>query len=191
MFMRTLSVALLLLAGLTPAFAGDPVAEIQKKDRDLQDYLKKCKGTALTHVQQDSLKFLINGIFDFSELGKRSMGKNWAPLSGVQQDSFVSVFKRMVENTSIKRLENYRSDSATYSVSGAGEKTVVKGTVWSKGKSSKVEYKLLQVNGRWKAWDLILDDLSTLKNYREQFQTIINKDKFEGLMSRLRKNAGN
>ena len=54
-----------------------------------------------------------------------------------------------------------------------------------------MEYKLLQVDGRWKAWDLVMDDLSTLKNYREQFQTIINKDKFEGLMSRLRKNAGN
>lgn len=188
--MRTLSVALLLLAGLTPAFAGDPVAEIQKKDRDLQDYLKKNKGT-LTHVQQDSLKHLINGIFDFPELGKRSLGKNWAPLSKVQQDSFVAVFKRMVENTSVKRLENYRSDSAHYTVSGTGEKTIVRGIVWSKGKSSKVEYKLFQVDGRWKAWDLVMDDLSTLKNYREQFQTIINKDKFEGLMSRLRKNAGN
>jgi phospholipid transport system substrate-binding protein len=186
--MRALILISLLAVGTTFA-SNDPVAEIQKKDGALQDYLAKNKGT-LTKVQQDSLKYLINGIFEFSELGKRSLGKNWETLSKPQQDSFIAVFKRMVENTSIKRLENYRSDSARYTLVGTGEKTIVKGVVWSKGKSSKVEYKLLQVNGRWRAWDLVLNDLSTLKNYREQFQSIIAKEKFEGLMKRLRKNAG-
>lgn len=185
--MRTLIALLLLSAGITLA-ASDPVAEIQKKDHDLQNYLRHNKG-ALNHTQQDSLKHLINGIFDFSELGKRSMGKNWAPLTKAQQDEFISVFKTMVENTSIKRLENYKSDSAHYTLTGSGAQTVVHGTVWSKGKSSKVEYKLMQVGGRWRAWDLVMDDLSTMKNYREQFQTIIKKEGFNGLLARLRKNA--
>ncbi|MEN9354248.1 MAG: hypothetical protein RL318_1573 [Fibrobacterota bacterium] len=186
--MRALILSTLLAVGTTLA-ASDPVAEIQKKDAALQDYLAKNKGT-LTKVQQDSLKFLINGIFDFSELGKRSLGSQWDSLNKPQQDTFIAVFKRMVENTSIKRLENYRSDSARYTVSGTGEKTVVKGKVWSKGKSSSVDYKLLQVNGRWRAWDLVLDGMSTLKNYRDQFKEIIKKEKFEGLLKRLRKNAG-
>jgi phospholipid transport system substrate-binding protein len=184
--MRVFCLTLVLAVGL--AVASDPVAEIQRKDHDLQAFLKHNRGT-LSRVQQDSLKHLINDIFDFQELGRRSLGKNWNGLSKAQQADFIKVFQQMVENTSIKRLENYRSDSATYVASGTGAKTVVRGTVWSKGRSSKVEYKLMLVNGRWRAWDLVLDDLSTLRNYREQFQTIINKEKFEGLMARLRKNA--
>lgn len=187
--MRALILSSLLLATATFA-ANDPVAEVQKKDIALKAYLQKTKGTTLTKVQQDSLKQLINGIFDFSELGKRSLGKNWATLNKPQQDSFIAVFKRMVENTSIKRLENYRSDSARYTVKGTGEKTVVQGKIWNKGKASKVEYKLFEVKGTWKAWDFVLDDLSTLKNYREQFATYFAKEGYDGLMKRLRKNAG-
>lgn len=187
--MRALILTSFLLATATFA-ANDPVAEVQKKDIALKAYLQKTKGATLTKVQQDSLKQLINGIFDFSELGKRSLGKNWAELNKTQQDSFIAVFKRMVENTSIKRLENYRSDSARYTVKGSGEKTVVQGKIWNKGKSSKVEYKLFEVKGTWKAWDFVLDDLSTLKNYREQFATYYAKEGYEGLMKRLRKNAG-
>lgn len=189
--MRALLLSSFLLVGAALTHAsGDPVAEVQKKDNALKAYLQKTKGQTLTKVQQDSLKQLINGIFDFSELGKRSLGKNWGDLNEAQQKDFIAVFKRMVENTSIKRLENYRSDSARYTVSGTGEKTVVKGKIWNKGKSSKVEYKLFEVKGAWKAWDFVLDDLSTLKNYREQFATIFGKEGYEGLMKRLRKNAG-
>lgn len=184
-------IATLLLA--TSVFAAqpktDPVADIRRHDEELQAMLKRYSPS--NKVQQDSLKKMINGMFSFPELGKRALGKNWATLKKPQQDSFVAVFRRMVENTSIKRLENYRADSTKYApVTGSGDKTVVTATVFNKGKSSKVVYKLFQDGSNWKAWDLVLDKVSSLQSYRDQFSSIIAKEGFDGLMARLRKNAG-
>ena len=75
-------------------------------------------------------------------------------------------------------------------MTGSGDKTVVTATVFNKGKSSKVVYKLFQDGSNWKAWDLVLDKVSSLQSYRDQFSSIIAKEGFDGLMARLRKNAG-
>jgi phospholipid transport system substrate-binding protein len=169
--------------------AADPVAEIRKNDQQLQTTLRSNK--TYTAAQQDSLKKLINGMFSFSELGKRALGKHWTTLKKPQQDSFVAVFRRLVENTSVKRLENYKADSTVYSAAtGTGDKTQVVATVYNRGKGSKVIYKLFPVDGTWRAWDLVLDGSSTLQSYRTQFNSLIAKEGFDGLMARLRKSAG-
>jgi phospholipid transport system substrate-binding protein len=185
--------ALLVLLVLTGAvFAQskpDPVDDVRRHDQELQAMLKRYKST--DKAQQDTLKSLINGMFSFQELGKRALGKTWATLKKPDQDSFVAVFRKMVENSSIKRLESYRADSTQYSVAtGTGDKTVVTAMVFNRGKSSKVVYKLFLEGTNWKAWDLILDDVSSLRSYRDQFSSIVGKEGFEGLMKRLRKNSG-
>jgi phospholipid transport system substrate-binding protein len=181
---------LLVLTGVVFAQAKpDPVDEVRRHDQDLQAMLKRYKST--DKAQQDSLKTLINSMFSFPELGKRALGKTWATLKKPDQDSFVAVFRKMVENSSIKRLESYRADSTQYSAAtGTGDKTVVTAMVFNRGKSSKVVYKLFLEGTTWKAWDLILDDVSSLRSYRDQFSSIVGKEGFEGLMKRLRKNSG-
>ena len=181
---------LLIVAGTVLAQTkSDPVEEIRRNDQELQAMLKRYKST--NKAQQDTLKTLVNGMFSFPELGKRALGKTWATLKKPQQDSFVAVFRRMVENSSIKRLESYRADSTKYApVAGTGDKTVVTATVFLHGKPSKVVYRLFQEGSAWKAWDLVLDDVSSLRSYKDQFGTIVAKEGFEGLMKRLRKNAG-
>jgi phospholipid transport system substrate-binding protein len=182
--------ALLISTGVVFAQTkANPVEEVRRHDQELQAMLKRYKSTDKS--QQDTLKTLINGMFSFPELGKRALGKTWATLKKPEQDSFVAVFRRMVENSSIKRLESYRADSTQYSAAtGTGDKTVVAASVFNHGKSSKVVYKLFPEGNSWKAWDLVLDDVSSLRSYRDQFSSIVGKEGFEGLMKRLRKNSG-
>lgn len=186
---RSLLVLLVLTASVFAEKKPDPVEEVRIHDQELQSMLKRYKSTDM--AQHDTLKTLINGMFSFPELGKRALGKTWATLKKTEQDSFVAVFRRMVENSSIKRLESYRADSTKYSAAtGTGDKTVVTALVFNRGKSSKVVYKLFPEGDSWKAWDLVLDDVSSLRSYRDQFSSIIGKEGFDGLMKRLRKNAG-
>jgi len=185
--------ATLALLASAPMFAAtktsDPVEAIRRHDQDLQSFLKRYQPT--NPAQRDTLKHIINEMFSFPELGKRALGKTWATLKKPEQDTFVAVFKKAVESSSIKRLENYRADSTTYAAtSGSSDKTVVTATVYRKGKSSKVIYKLFQQNGSWLAWDLILDDVSSLRTYKDQFSTIIAKDGFPSVISRLRAKTG-
>jgi phospholipid transport system substrate-binding protein len=172
--------------------AGDPVAVIKKKDAELQKMLRD------PNKKTDRIKVLINGIFDFQELGRRALGPDtWKTMTPDQQKRFVTAFKNMVENASVKKLEAYQSDSTSYEApeieDGAGPSgrtASVTSHVWNKGSESIVTYKL-QVEGdtAWKAWDLIIDDLSTARNYGEQFHKILQTSNIDGLIAKLEKKA--
>ncbi|MBW8890313.1 MAG: ABC transporter substrate-binding protein [Fibrobacteres bacterium] len=187
MFGLKRSIAVVLMAGVT-AFAanpGDPVAIIKKKDAELQKMLRD-KGAS-----KDRLKVLINGIFDFEELGKRALGpETWKTMTPDQQKRFVKAFREMVENASVRKLEAYESDSSTYEAPEiANGKASVTAHVWNKGTESVVTYKLLAEDSTWKAWDLIIDDLSTARNYGDQFKTILKTSNIDGLIAKLEKKA--
>jgi phospholipid transport system substrate-binding protein len=171
------------------AAPGDPVAKIRAQDTELQKLLRD-KGVA-QHTTR--VKALINGIFDFEELGRRALGTaNWNKMTAAQKPRFVKAFKAMVENSSVKRLEAYSSDSTRYSPAEInGDRATVKARVYSKGSESIVEYKLFLKQGEWRAWDLVIDDLSTAGNYGDQFRKILQKNTFDNLISRLETRAKN
>jgi len=144
--MRLISIMVLSTAVCAPVLAQaatDPVDAIRRHDQDLQSLLKRYQPA--NAAQRDTLKHMINEMFSFPELGKRSLGKTWGTLGKADQDSFLVVFKKAVESSSMKRLENYRADSTKYAASvGEGDRTSVTATVYRNGKSSKVVYKLFQ-----------------------------------------------
>lgn len=188
----SLCIALSILAA-APLFAetktNSPLEVIRRHDQELQSLLKRYQPA--NPAQRDTLKHLINEMFSFPELGKRALGKTWGTLKKADQDTFVSVFRKAVESSSMKRLENYRADSTKYSApAGSGDKTVVTATVYRGGKGSTVIYKLFPQNGSWQAWDLILDGVSSLRTYKDQFSTIIAEKGFPTVISRLRAKAG-
>ncbi len=170
---------------LTSAAPGDPVAIIKKKDAELQKMLRDKESAKKT----DRLKVLINGIFDFEELGKRALGPEiWKTMTPDQQFRFVKSFKNMVENASVKKLEVYQSDSTTYDAPELQPgKANVTSHVFSKGTESIVTYKLQSTDSTWKAWDLVIDDLSTSRNYGEQFRKILQTSDMNGLIAKLEK----
>jgi phospholipid transport system substrate-binding protein len=194
MFGAKRAVAVILAAGAM-AFAanpGDPVAVIKKKDAELQKMLRDKEAAGKADPKRtERLKALINGIFDFEELGKRALGPDtWKTMTPDQQKRFVKAFKDMVENASVKKLEVYQSDSSTYEQPQLSEgKASVTAHVWSKGTESVVTYKLLSRDTTWKAWDLIIDDLSTARNYGEQFKKILQTSNVDGLIAKLEKKA--
>jgi phospholipid transport system substrate-binding protein len=177
--------ALLGTARTVSAAPGDPVAMIKKKDAELQKMLRDKAASK----QTDRLKVLINGIFDFEELGRRALGPEiWKTMTPDQQARFVKAFKGMVENASVKKLEAYQSDSTTYDAPEITDgKANVTSHVFSKGTESIVTYKLQARDTTWKAWDLIIDDLSTARNYGEQFRKILQTSDMNGLIAKLEK----
>jgi phospholipid transport system substrate-binding protein len=183
--LKKLVVGVLAAAAVAFAAPGDPVAIIKKKDAELQKMLRD----KVAAKQTDKLKALINGIFDFEELGKRALGtETWKTMTPDQQKRFAKSFREMVENASVKKLEVYQSDSSTYDPPEvAAEKASVTAHVWSKGTESIVTYKLHVKDDTWKAWDMVIDDLSTARNYGEQFKKILQTSNMDGLIAKLEK----
>lgn len=182
---------MILVVGLSlVAFAAeDPVAAIKKKDGELQALLKKSNHTA---KEKERVKDLLSDSFDFEMLAKKSLSvKDWDAQDAASQERFVSEFKRMVRNSSAKRLELYRADSTIYEpakMKKDNEARVV-AHLWNKGKEAVLEYKMTQVNGKWMAWDLVIDDLSTARNYKDQFSQILKTKSFAELIDIISKKA--
>ena len=180
---------LIACASLMAFAAEDPVAAIKKKDGELQTLLKKSSRSA---KETERVKTLLNESFDFELLAKKSLSKSdWEKQDAPSQEKFVAEFQRMVRNSSAKRLELYRADSTIYEpakMKGDDEARVV-AHLWYKGKESVLEYKMSLVNGNWKAWDLIIDDLSTARNYKEQFGQILKTKSFAELIDIITKKA--
>ena len=182
---------MILVVGLSlMAFAAeDPVAAIKKKDGELQALLKKSNHTA---KEKERVKDLLSESFDFEMLAKKSLSaKDWDAQDAAAQEKFVTEFKRMVRNSSAKRLELYRADSTIYEpakMKKEGEARVV-AHLWNKGKEAVLEYKMSQVNGKWIAWDLVIDDLSTARNYKDQFSQILKTKSFAELIDVISKKA--
>ena len=180
---------LLSLASVLAFAAEDPVNAVKKKDAELQTLLKKSSRNA---KEMERVKSLLNDSFDFALLAKKSLSKgDWEKQDAASQEKFVAEFQRMVRNSSAKRLELYRADSTVYEpakMKGTDEARVV-AHLWNKGKESVLEYKMSLVNGNWKAWDLVIDDLSTASNYKEQFGQILKTKSFAELIDIISKKA--
>lgn len=169
--------------------ADDPVAAIKKKDVELQALLKKSSRSA---QETERVKALLNDSFNFEELARKSLAADvWKKQDEASQKKFVSEFQRMVRNSSAKRLEVYRADSTVYDpakMKGDKEARVV-AHLWNKGKESVLEYKMSLTDGNWKAWDLVIDDLSTARNYKDQFSQILKNKSFAELIDVISKKA--
>ena len=191
-------------ASLMAFAAEDPVAAIKKKDAELQTLLKKSSRNA---KETERVKNLLNESFDFGLLAKKSLSaSDWNAQDAASQEKFVVEFQRMVRNSSAKRLELYRADSTIYEpakMKGDNEARVV-AHLWNKGKESVLEYKnciMTKVfgeepfdfqaiyDGKWKAWDLVIDDLSTARNYKDQFSQILKTKSFAELIDVISKKA--
>jgi phospholipid transport system substrate-binding protein len=179
-------IAVLLCVSLQTIWAAEsPLAVIKKKDIELQKLLKN------KNAPKETIKELINSIFDFQKMGRKSLSSStWKAQSEAKQKEFVASFKEMVENASIKKLEVYEADSTLYDPPKVSKRGVkITAHMWNKGTESVLVYWVDEVNGAWMAWDLIIDDLSTVRNYREQFRKIIKDKGFDELLKILKEKA--
>lgn len=188
----TLLAALLLVGVSWSAEPIDPITVIKSKDKELKALLKDKKAKK-TPERANKIKGLINGIFDFEELGKKSLGTTtYTKLTPAQQTKFIGSFKEMIENASLKKLDLYESDSTQYDAPEYNtQKNKVKITAhtFQKGQESVLEYHMHLQKDQWKAWDLVIDDLSTYRNYKEQFKRILETKKIEDLIKILQDKA--
>lgn len=172
------------------AFAADPVQAISKNDKELQTLLKK---KSLTKKDNERVKGLLSDVFNFKMLAEKSLPKDtWNGLDNASRENFAAEFQRMVRNSSAKRLEMYRTDSTVYDAPKMKKNNTeanVTAHLWYKGKESVLVYKMTLVDGNWMAWDLVIDDLSTARNYKEQFATILQSKSFAELLDIVKKKA--
>jgi phospholipid transport system substrate-binding protein len=130
--------------------------------------------------------------FDFTEMSKRVLGKTWKNINQQQRHHFEELFTKLLENAYIGKIEGYSGQEIIYMGERIkGKKAAVSTVVKNSGTEPfPVSYVMLDNGNGWQVYDINIEGVSLLRNYREQFKSILRKEKFDGLVKVLaEKNA--
>jgi phospholipid transport system substrate-binding protein len=154
------------------------------KDPKLQSQDKK-------RERIERLREALNPIFDYEEMAKRALGTHWRRRTPAEQEEFVKLFRDFLERIYSDKVDLYGGEKVRFGREVIDkdfaqiESTIIK----PKGEELAVIYKLRQLNGQWKVYDAVVENISIVNNYRSQFDRIISSSSYEELVKRLQEKA--
>jgi len=176
--------------GAKPAFAAEPKDVLKETIDRVLDVLKDpaYKGDAKQKARREKLREVINPRFDYEEMSKRSMARHWRDRTSAEQKEFVSVFSDLLERSYVSKIESYTEEKILYPTeriedSYAEVKTKV---IPASGRDIPIDYRLHKTPTGWRVYDVVIEGVSLVSNYRGQFNRIIRKDSYADLVRRMK-----
>ena len=185
-----LALALIFHMDVTFALAGEPLELVKSAGERVIAILKdpKLKAPDKKKERVERLKEIINPIFDYEEMARRTMGGHWRRRTPVEQQEFLKLFRAFLETVYSEKVDLYEGERAVF-----GRETIdqdyaeVESKVTNaKGEESPVVYRLKRTDGKWKVYDAVIENISIISNYRSQFDRVLSKSSFEELKKLLR-----
>jgi len=192
--------AVLATAGLavlvaSTTWAGVPTDQVKASVDRVLKILRdpKLKSEAMQRERRLEIRQAADSIFDFRETAKRALGRHWRGLSKNDQLEFVPLFAELLQRAYLSKIERYSGEEISYvgeSVDPGGEYAVVR-TIFTtrKGVEVPIDYHLLRNDDRWLVYDVFVESVSLVANYRAQFDQIIATSSYRELVRRMK--AGN
>lgn len=183
---------LLLLACLTvlPCFAETTVSPMVRLSSGVQgviDILNNPEYKGIPQKQDEmnaKVRNVIKDFFNFRELSKRTIGRPWLDFSSEEQDRFIALFTQLLEETYLGKIGNYSNEKVSFD-----KETIIKDKyaqvdtrILATSKTIPVVYRLKLINNIWDVYDVKIEGISLVNNYRSQFSGILDtssNDKFE------------
>ena len=167
--------------------------ELERTINDVLAELKKpeLKKPATRDAVLARVERIIDRLFSFEELSARTVGANWRNFTPDQQKRFIDVFTTLLRETYLEKLDGYSGEIVTYlseTSSTSGDKVEISTTVTIKGTPVPVAYRMLKKN-QWKVYDVIIEGVSLVQNYRSQFQQVLVSGDAEKLITQVRAKA--
>lgn len=182
--------ASLLLSLPALAQAQDPAAAQQFLERNqerAQELLRQRPGTR----RDAQLTELLNTMLDYEELSRQALRDHWEARSAEEQQAFVDLLRQLVEKSYTNSLEQTLSfevswENAEARRDGVQVESVARSRNDRRAEPVSIDYRLRLVEGQWRVYDIRTDGVSLVRNYRRQFNRIIERDGWDGLLGRMR-----
>ncbi len=142
------------------------------------------KRQAKTKERRAEIRKTVGERFNFGEMARRSLATHWRDRTPQEQQEFINLFTDLLERSYVDKIENFSDEKILYlGEQIEGEAATVKTKVVTK-KSIEIpiEYRLLQRNGKWEVYDVIIEGVSLINNYRVQFNKIIRSKSYPELV---------
>jgi len=178
------AVSYLLLIAL-PLSAGAPSDQTRST---IEKVLAILKDPATKSNRLDRIRQVINPSFDFAEMAKRSLGTHWQRRTPAEQQEFVKLFTDLVETSYAGTIESYNGEKVAIGTEKLDKDFAEVNTkiVTKQGEEFSIDYKLHQVDGSWKIYDAVIENVSLINNYRSQFNRVIGKSSYDELVTMMK-----
>ena len=177
-----------------PAFAGVPLDTVKTNVNGVLDVLRdpKLQGESGKKVKAQRIEAAAEKLFDFVELSKRTLGVNWNKLNPEQRKEFVQLFKTILKDAYVEKITAYTNEQVNFTKEvPLSETTVeVQSGVVTKSGQVPIYYRVIKKDNEWKVYDVVIEGVSLISNYRTQFQEILANNPPETLLETLRKKVG-
>jgi len=147
------------------------------------------KGDAGTEQKKKKLRVMFNDIFDYNEMSKAVLSRNWEKLTPAQQKEFVTLFEALLENFYAETILSYKDQQVTFGKERPlGENRFeVETKVISGSTETPINFRLLQRDGRFWVYDFSVEGIAVVANYRSQFGRVLSKESPDSMLANLRK----
>ncbi|MFZ3138733.1 MAG: ABC transporter substrate-binding protein [Thermodesulfovibrionales bacterium] len=188
-----LTLIILLIVPLS-VYAGAPLDSVKGNINKVLDVLRDpaLKGESGKKTKRQKIRSISDKMFDYSELSRRTLGIDWKKLNTAQQNEFTDLYKSLLEDAYADKIINYTDEKVAFSKENQlSEKTFeVQTTILTKKADIPIYYRVIQKDGEWKVYDVVIEGVSLINNYRNQFREILMNKSPEVLIDTLRKKVG-
>jgi len=179
-------ILLMFLLSPLPAYAAGPLDTVQQEIKKVLDVLGD--SNLPTETKKEKLRAFYGQMFDEVEFSRRTLGAHWRDLNPTQQQEFVRLFRQVLEKAYIDKLLAYKNEKIVFGkeISLANNLAQVQTKVITSSKEIPIDYRVILKDGSWKVYDVVVENVSLVQNYRSQFRSILAKKTPEQLLEILR-----
>jgi len=184
----TLSLSLLIAALLfIPAGVPAETKAIDEVKNTVDKVLEVLKDkTSPLERRRNQIRELVRGRFDFELMSQSTLGRQWKKATPEEKNTFIELYSKLLEATYIGRIEEYTNEKIKYNGQKVkGDKALVQTNIITESVEIPIDYKLVQTSSGWKVYDVVIEGVSLIRNFRSSYGTIVDNEGFPGLFARM------
>jgi phospholipid transport system substrate-binding protein len=137
-------------------------------------------------TRRDRMREVIDKRFDFRAMSQRTLATNWKKATDAEQQRFTELFSELIQNSYVSKIESYTNETVEYPGEKLkGRKAVVDTLIITSSAEIPVNYRVYLKDGSWLVYDVIIEGVSLISNYRSSYQEIVKRDGFDGLLAQM------
>ena len=137
--------------------------------------------------KRTQISVIVKERFDFRAMSQRTLATNWNKTTDEEKEKFVDLFSQLIENSYVGKIDSYTNERVDYpGEKVSGRKAVVETLIITSSADIPVDYRVYQKGQQWLVYDVIIEGVSLISNYRSSYQEIMKKEGFDGLLAKMR-----
>jgi len=148
----------------------------------------KLKAESAREIKKEKLRVIYKGMFDENEFSRRTLTRNWSKFTSDQQTEFVKLFEQVLEKSYVDKILSYTNEKIEFYKENmlSESQAEIQTKIITSSKEIPIFYRVILKDGKWKVYDVVVENVSLVQNYRTQFNDILTKDTPEQLLEILR-----